>query len=232
MLYFHGGGFVFGYPEQNDELLCKLVLDSGYVIVSVYYRLAPENPFPAAIEDGYHALCWLTEHGTEIMVDPQKIIVGGASAGGALAIAMCLMARDRKGPHINFQLLSYPVTDHTLSTPSMKEFTDSPFWNRQNAIDSWKYYIGDNPTEVSPYASPACSKDFSALPPAFIMACELDPLRDEGIEYAQKLMQAGVSVELQVVPKAFHVFDMFPSKLGDRFYKTQVRVLNEVFAKL
>ncbi len=111
----------------------------------------------------------------------------------------------------------------------MLEFTETPFWNRTNAISSWKHYIGNDPKTISPYASPLSAQDFSHLPPAFILVCELDPLRDEGIMYAQKLMQAQVAVELQVIPGAIHVFNLFPSKLSERFYATQVRVLRDIF---
>ncbi|WP_430613758.1 alpha/beta hydrolase [Flavobacterium sp. JP2137] len=232
LLYFHGGGFVFGNPEQSDELFYRLAPDSGYTVVSVAYRLAPESPFPAAIEDGYAALLWLTHHGSEIGIDPQKIIVGGRSAGGALATALTQMARDKKGPQIHFQLLSYPVTDYSCSSPSMLEFTASPIWDYSGAKSSWKLYLTDHSLPVSPYASPLSATDFSNLPPAFIMACELDPLRDEAIEYAQKLLQAGVAVELQVIPGAIHVFDVFPSRLSDQYYQTQLRVLSSVFEAL
>lgn len=229
LLYFHGGGFVFGNPEQSDELFYHLVPDSGYTVVSVAYRLAPESPFPAAIEDGYAALLWLAKHGSEIGIDPQKIIVGGRSAGGALATALALMARDKKGPQIHFQILSYPVTDYSCSSPSMLEFTDSPIWDYASAKRSWELYLKDHSLPVSPYASPLSATDFSNLPAAFIMACELDPLRDEAIDYAQKLMQAGVAVELQVLPGAIHVFDVFPSSLSDQYYQTQLRILAGIF---
>ncbi len=232
LLYFHGGGFIFGNPEQSDELFYHLVPDSGYTVVSVAYRLAPESPFPAAIEDGYAALLWLANHGTEIGIDPQKIIVGGRSAGGTLATALTHMARDKKGPQIHFQILSYPVTDYSCSSPSMLEFTDSPIWDYSSAKSSWKLYLEDHNLPVSPYASPLSAKDFSKLPPAFIMACELDPLRDEAIDYAKKLLQAGVAVELQVLPGAIHVFDVFPSRLSDQYYQTQLRVLASIFQEI
>ncbi len=229
LLYFHGGGFIFGNPEQSDELFYQLATDSGYTVVSVAYRLAPESPYPAAIEDGYAALLWLSSQGQQIAIDPNKIIVGGRSAGGALATAITHMARDKQGPKINFQILSYPVTDYSCSTPSMLEFKASPIWDYASAVSSWKLYLEDHTLPVSPYASPLSATDFSNLPPAFIMACELDPLRDEAIDYAQKLMQAGVAVELQVIPGAIHVFDVFPATLSENYYQTQLRILASIF---
>ncbi len=229
MLYFHGGGFVFGIPEQVDAQLYRLSVDSGCVIVSVDYRLAPEHPFPAAIEDGYAALLWLNQHAAELHVDAAKIMTAGASAGGALATGIARMARDEQGPAVGFQLLIYPVTDHTLSTLSMQELADAPLWTRSNAEICWKHYLGEHPQDVSPYASPLAATTFDKLPKTFMLVCGLDPLRDEGIMYAMKLMQAGVAVELQVIPDAVHVFDFFPCELTDRFYATLVRVVKEAF---
>jgi acetyl esterase/lipase len=128
----------------------------------------------------------------------------GQSAGGGLAAGVTLMTRDRGGPKPCFQVLGIPELDHRLETTSMKEFVDTPLWNRPNAIMSWRCYLGENPGEVSPYASPAIAKDLSGLSPAYLSTMEFDPLRDEGIEYALRLLQAGVPVELHQYPGTFH----------------------------
>jgi len=146
--------------------------------------------------------------------------VMGQSAGGGLSAGLALMARDRGGPSLCFQVLGMPELDHRLETPSMHDFVDTPLWNRPNAIESWRCYLGDAVGEVSPYASPAIAKDLSGLPPAFVSTMEFDPLRDEGIEYALRLLQAGVPVELHQYPGTFHgsqlVAEAAVSKRGQR----------------
>ena len=136
---------------------------------------------------------------------PTRIAIAGQSAGGGLAAATALLARDRGGPPLRFQLLEIPELDDRVDTPSMLAFVDTPLWNRPNAVWSWRHYLGpDHRGEVSPYAAPARAEDLRGLPPAFVSTMEFDPLRDEGIDYAQRLMQAGVSVELHNYPGTFH----------------------------
>jgi acetyl esterase/lipase len=204
VLYLHGGGFCFGSIESEHAGAMATAQGAGTVVVSVEYRLAPEHPFPAAIEDGYAALCWLAAEAPALGVDPARIAVMGQSAGGGLAAGVALLARDRGGPALCFQALGIPELDHRLETASMREFLDTPLWNRPNAIMSWRHYLGDHVGEVSPYASPAIAKDLRGLPPAYVSTMEFDPLRDEGIEYALRLLQAGVPVELHQYPGTFH----------------------------
>jgi acetyl esterase len=205
LLWIHGGGFVLGDVEGDMPLATGLAADAGAVVVSVEYRLAPEHPFPAPLEDCYAALRWTADHADELGIDASKLAVGGLSAGGGLAAAVALLARDRGGPALCFQLLDIPEVDDRLSTPSMKQFTDTPLWHHPNAILSWEAYLGpDHDGDVSPYAAPARATDLSGLPPAYVVTCEFDPLRDEGIEYAQRLMQAGVATELHHFPGTFH----------------------------
>jgi acetyl esterase/lipase len=201
----HGGGFLFGNIAMMDPWCDAVAGNLGAVVVSVEYRLAPEHPFPAGVEDCYAALCWTAEHAKELGVDPGRIAIAGQSAGGGLAAATALLARDRKGPKLCFQLLDIPELDDRLETPSMKAFTDTPMWNRPNAICSWKHYLGPNHKgEVSPYAAPSRAKDLAGLPPAYVSTMEFDPLRDEGIDYALRMLQAGVQVELHSYPGTFH----------------------------
>lgn len=213
LLYVHGGGFVLGDLDMADVACAGYAGEADVVVVSVGYRLAPEHPFPAGLEDCYTALCWISEHGDELGVDAGRIAVMGESAGGGLAAALALLARDRRGPRICFQLLEIPVLDDRLQTPSMRAFVDTPVWDRANAERSWGFYLGPTirpgSADVSPYAAPARANDLSGLPRTHIVTAEFDPLRDEGITYAQRLLTAGVSTELIVYAGTFHGSTMF-----------------------
>jgi len=201
----HGGGFIMGDIEMMDPWCQLVAAHHDAVVVSVGYRLAPEHPFPAGIEDCYAALCWTAENARELGVDRDRIAIAGQSAGGGLAAGTALLARDRNGPELCFQLLEIPELDDRLETPSMRAFTDTPLWNRPNAIWSWRHYLGESQSgEVSPYAAPARATDLSGLPRTYVSTMEFDPLRDEGIEYALRLLQAGVQVELHSFPGTFH----------------------------
>jgi len=206
LLYIHGGGFVLGDLDMFHMVLLRMVEELGVVIVSVDYRLAPEHPFPAPVEDCYAALTWVAGNAAELGIDPARLGVAGESAGGGLAAAVALLARDRGGPALCFQFLGIPELDDRLDTPSMRDYVDTPLWNQPNAIFSWTSYLGAEPggADVSPYAAPARAADLSGLPPAFVTTCQFDPLRDEGIQYAQRLMQAGVNTELHHYPGTFH----------------------------
>jgi acetyl esterase len=204
LYWIHGGGFVLGDVDGDMVAPSQIADELGAVVVSVEYRLAPEYPFPAPVEDCYAGLVWMSEHADDLGFDPRRLAIGGISAGAGLAAAVALLARDRGGPALCFQLLDIPEVDDRLSTASMKQFTDTPLWHHRNAILSWEAYLGPDHGETSPYAAPARATDLSGLPPAFVATCEFDPLRDEGIEYAQRLMQAGVSTELHHYPGTFH----------------------------
>lgn len=205
LCWIHGGGFVLGDVDGDMIALTHIADSLGAVVVSVEYRLAPEHPFPAPVEDCYAGLIWMAAHAAELRIDLSRLAVGGVSAGGGLAAAVALMARDRGGPRLCFQVLDIPEVDDRLSTPSMKSYTDTPLWNHSNAVLSWKAYLGpEHGGDTSPYAAPARAADLSGLPPAYVVTCEFDPLRDEGIDYAQRLIQAGVPTELHHYPGTFH----------------------------
>ncbi len=211
LLDIHGGGFVVGSIEMEHGAAVQVVRHVGAVVVVVEYRLAPEHPFPAGVEDCYAALTWMHDHAAELGIDPARVAVGGQSAGGGLTAATVLLARDRGGPVVCFQFLGIPELDHRLDTVSMRTFVDTPLWNRPNAELSWARYLGLTPGtppsghgQVSPYASPAIATDLAGLPPAYVTTMEFDPLRDEGIAYALRLLEAGVSVELHSFPGTFH----------------------------
>ena len=206
ILYIHGGGFFVGSIDTEHMGSTALARELGVVVVSVDYRLAPEHPFPAGIEDCYAALVWLHEHADELGVDTARIAVNGGSAGGGLAAGLALLARDRGGPRLCFQYLGIPELDDRLDTASMQRFHDTPMWARPAAEKSWEWYLGEahGRDDVSPYAAPARATDVAGLPPTYISTMEFDPLRDEGILYALKLLEAGVSVELHSFPGTFH----------------------------
>jgi len=210
VVYIHGGGFCFGSVEFEHQGALAVALAANAVVVSVEYRLAPEHPFPAGIEDCYAALVWLASEAPRLGVDADRVAVMGQSAGGGLSAGLALMTRDRRGPKLCLQVLGIPELDHRLETPSMREFVDTPLWNRPNAIMSWRCYLGESPGEVSPYASPSIAPDLAGLPPAYVSTMEFDPLRDEGIEYALRLLQAGVPVELHQYPGTFHGSALIP----------------------
>jgi acetyl esterase len=214
LLYIHGGGFAVGDLDSEHSGVVSLCRDLDIVIVSVDYRLAPENPYPAGLEDCYAALQWMHGEATELGIDATRIGVRGGSAGGGLAAALALLTRDRLGPAICFQFLGIPELDDRLDTISMQEFTDTPLWHRSNAILSWQYYLGDSfqaGADNVPYtAAPARARvdELRNLPPAYVSTMEFDPLRDEGIEYALKLLQAGVTTELHCFPGTYHGSEM------------------------
>jgi len=204
----HGGGFIVGDLTMMDALCDSVAAEFPAVVVSVNYRLAPEDPFPAGVEDCYAGLKWMADNAAELGIDPERIAIGGQSAGGGLAAATALLARDRGGPALCFQLLDIPELDDRLETPSMQQFIDTPLLNRPNAIRSWSWYLGSDDApgsdDVSYYAAPARCEDLSGLPPTFVAVMEFDPLRDEGLTYAMRLLEAGVSTELHAYPGTFH----------------------------
>jgi acetyl esterase len=206
VLLIHGGGFVIGSVAAEHAGAALMAVDSGAVVVSVDYRLAPEHPYPAGVHDCYAALSFLHGEAPALGVDTARLAVVGASAGGGLSAATALMARDLGGPPLCFQMLHIPELDDRLETPSMRTFVDSPVWNRPLAVISWQAYLGDlsGAADVPVYAAPARATDLAGLPPAYISTAENDPLRDEGIIYAMRLLQAGVSVELHHFPGTFH----------------------------
>jgi acetyl esterase/lipase len=211
LLDIHGGGFVVGSIEMEQAVATRLCQKLGIVVVAVDYRLAPENPFPAGLEDCYAALQWMAAESTSLGIDLDRVGVYGQSAGGGLAAAVALLARDRAGPALCFQFLGIPELDDRLDTPSMTQFVDTPVWHRGNAILSWRYYLGDTAgDDVSPYAAPARASRLSGLPPAYVCTMEFDPLRDEGILYALRLLQEGVTVELHQYPGTFHGSTLYP----------------------
>jgi acetyl esterase len=195
VVFFHGGGWVIGGIESHDATVRSLVDQSGFVFVSVDYRLAPESRYPAAADDCYAATTWVAEHAAELGVDPARLAVAGDSAGGNLAAVVALMARDRGGPELAFQLLIYPCTDmEPASYGSYHENASGYFLTAESMHWFYGHYAGDA-DRSHPYLAPIKAEDLSNLPPALVITAEFDPLRDEGEAYAAALREAGVPAE-------------------------------------
>ncbi|MFE2978420.1 alpha/beta hydrolase [Streptomyces sp. NPDC059258] len=209
LVWIHGGGMVLGKPEADDARVSRYVLEAGCAVVSVDYRLAPEHPHPGPVEDCYRALRWTAEQAVALGIDPERLAVGGISAGGGLAAATALLARDRGGPRLAFQLLLCPMLDDRNTTGSSREFTEAVTWPRANNLYGWAALLGPSAggDDVSPYAAPARATDLSGLPPAYVDVGELEVFRDECAQYALRLIAAGVSTEFHLWPGAFHGFD-------------------------
>ncbi|MGN7477460.1 alpha/beta hydrolase [Solibacillus silvestris] len=209
--YIHGGGYILGTAEMFSQSCEHYAEQFNCVVVNVDYRLAPEHPYPAPIEDCYSGLKWFAEHADELNVDPERIVVVGASAGGGLTAALTLLARDRKGPKIAAQFPLYPMIDDRCNTASNEEITDERVWNGAGNRAAWDMYLGDlkDADDVPIYAAPARAEDYSDLPPTFTCIGDLDPFRDETITYVQKLRQSDVPTEFHLYPGGFHGFESF-----------------------
>ncbi|MCX4908374.1 alpha/beta hydrolase [Streptomyces sp. NBC_00878] len=229
----HGGGFILGSVDFDHGTNTEFARELGAAVFSVEYRLAPENPYPAGLEDAYAGLVHLTKNAAELGIDPARIVLYGISAGGGIAAGLALLARDRGGPAITFQYLGVPELDDRLDTPSMRAFTDTPLWNRPNAVISWDAYLGTGvpgSAGVPVYAAPAraTAEQLAGLPPAYVSVMEFDPLRDEGIDYARALLAAGVSVELHLFPGTFHGSALVPhAEVSQREAAEAVAVLRK-----
>lgn len=206
LIYMHGGGFVTCSIESHDHYCRRIATETGLAVLSVDYRLAPEHPYPAAFEDGRDVLHWAAGdaaagHG----IDGSRIALGGDSAGGALTAALCLWARDHRGPAIAHQLLIYPVMANDFTTGSYIENARDYFLTTESMQWFWRQYLGDENRDADTFAAPGKAADLSNLPPATIITAAFDPLRDEGADYARRLEAAGVPVEYRDYP-AFHGF--------------------------
>jgi acetyl esterase len=191
VVWFHEGGFTVGDLSTSDSTAAELANSSGCVVVNVDYPLAPEHPFPEPLDAAFAAVEWVADHaGSDLGVDPARLAVGGDSAGGNLAAAICVMARDRGGPSIRFQLLAYPCLDARMSYPSIRENGEGYLLGASTLRWFWDQYIGDADPE-DPRLSPLYEPDLAGLPPALVITAEFDPLRDEGEAYAERLRQAG-----------------------------------------
>ena len=221
LLHMHGGGYIFGSAAHSDSANAGLAVEAQCAGASVDYRLAPEAPFPGAIEDCFLALSWLAEHHQALGVDPARIALGGESAGGGLAAALALLARERGGVQPVFQWLIYPmIDDRTGAAGEPHSFAGRQVWTAQANRFAWAALLGAAPggEGVSPFAAAARAQDLSGLPPAYIAVGALDLFAEEDIDYARRLMRAGVPVDLCVLAGACHGFDLIgDSEIGRRF---------------
>ena len=209
LVYYHGGGWVVGDLDTPDWICRSIASLAGCLVFSVDYRLAPENKFPTPVEDCYWAAKWVRETGFEQYVDPKRMAVGGDSAGGNLAAAVCLMARDRGGPRISFQLLICPVMNHAFDTESYRKYADGYMLTMKDMEWFWNHYLRDRRDGQNPYASPLLG-ELQSLPPALVMTAEFDPLRDEGEAYAERLRRAGVAARTVRYDSMPHTWTDFP----------------------
>jgi acetyl esterase/lipase len=214
LLWLHGGGYVSGNVDLQDVRARAMAAELGCVMVSVDYRLAPETPFPGSVEDCYAVLRWLHANAGELGVDTGRLAVGGGSAGGGLAAALALLARDRGEIPLVFQVLIAPMLDdRTVTLEPPHPYTGELIWTRESNRFGWTALLGQEPGSdgISPYAAAARAENVAHLPPAFIAVGALDLFLEENMEYARRLIHAGVPTELHVYPGAYHGFQMVPS---------------------
>lgn len=230
LYWIHGGGMVLGDVSMNDARCAAIALNLDVVVASVDYRLAPEHPYPAPLEDCYCGLRWFFDQAEAFGVDTARIAVGGGSAGGGLAAGLALLARDRGQVSPCFQLLTFPMIDDRNQTPSSYMVDDPRVWNRTANIAGWSAYLDgrNGADDVPAYAAPARATDLAGLPPAIVTVGSLDTFIDEDIAYAQALLHAGVPCELHVYPGAFHGSNfMAPdSDISQRWYRDEMAALD------
>jgi len=229
LLWIHGGGYVLGGVDGDDAYTRNLAKTLNCVVVSVEYRLAPEHPYPAPLEDCYTALEWISDNAVQLGIIRDRIAIGGASAGGGLAAGLGLLARDRRKIKICYQFLVYPMLDDRNVLPVSETEHDTPLWTRANNLIGWSSYLGHEPGDdrTSIYAAPARAENLEGLPPTFIGVGTPDLFRDEDVSFAHRLMQAEVPTELHVYVDGFHGFDQFAptAATSKRFVDDQVNAL-------
>ncbi|NLN07639.1 MAG: alpha/beta hydrolase [Firmicutes bacterium] len=228
VLHIHGGGYVLGFAAMDDPLCQRIAREVNCVVVSVDYRLAPEHPYPAALEDCYAALEWMAANAAGLGIDPERLAVTGASAGGGLTVATALLARDRKGPVLKFMAPLCPMLDNTNTTPSSMKFWTVASGTGNLTKKTWQLYLGAAKDPVPPYAVPAKAEDLSGLPATFTFVGGLDLFRDETINFVAGLARAKVPVEFHLYPGCFHGFEnLLPncgiSKKADSDYLSALR---------
>jgi acetyl esterase/lipase len=207
LFFIHGGGMILGNLETDHLTAVMLCETIGAVVVSVDYRLAPENPAPAAIDDCLTALNWMVGQADELGFDPARLGIYGGSAGGGLALSTALMARDFDGPRLAYVMAPYPQIDDRNETPSSIEIVDIGIWDRAGNVEAWEWYLGGQP--ATPYTAPARMVDLSGLPPTFIDVGDRDMFLDEDVDFANRLQEAGVPTELHVYAGAYHASEVF-----------------------
>ena len=230
LYWIHGGGMVLGSVAMNDPYCAGVANELNVMVASVEYRLAPEHPFPAPIEDCYAGLRWFASAADELGVDRSRIAIGGGSAGGGLAAGLALVARDRAEVDVCFQLLVFPMLDDRNTTRSSQAILDPRVWNRTANLAGWNAYLSGNAggDDVSPYAAPARAADLAGLPPAYINVGTMDLFVDESVAYTRALLEADVPVELHIYPGAFHGSNALvpDSEISQRWNRDELAALD------
>lgn len=214
LLWIHGGGFIIGTPIQDEVSSARYAKELGIVVAAVHYRLAPQHPYPAALEDCYAGLKWLFAEAGRLGIDPQRIAIGGASAGGGLAAGLALLAHHRGEVKPAFQLLIYPMIDDRTATRADIDPSTLRIWSLGSNRYGWRSYLGKEPgsADIASFAAPARHEELSGLPPAWIGVGTLDLFHDEDLAYAKRLQAAGVPCDVTVIPGAYHGFDAIAPK--------------------
>ena len=231
-LHIHGGGYIGGRKEYADLMNTRIAATLGVIVLAVGYRLAPEYPVPVPLDDCYAALAWLHDQSTNLRIDPARIAIGGESAGGGLAAALAIRARDEGKYPVCHQHLTYPMLDDRTGTPEhfgdplVGEFV----WNRESNRFGWSCYLGEYPAQA-PFV-PARVAQVDGLPPTWMFTVSMDLFRDENIEYAQRLLAAGIDTELVVMPGACHGFQLLPNtSFSKRYADTHLEALGRALNK-
>ncbi|HSQ40284.1 MAG TPA: alpha/beta hydrolase [Anaerolineales bacterium] len=231
LIWIHGGGYLIGKPEQDDGSCAQFVRELGITVISVDYRLSPQYPFPAALDDCYSTLQWATSQSEVSGIDPTRIAVGGASAGGGLAAALAQFAHDRKEIEPAFQLLVYPMLDDRTVLRTDIDDSQNITWDQKSNRFGWESYLGQTcgTENVPAYSVPARRTDLSGLPPAWVGVGSLDIVHDESVAYAHRLRECGVECDIDIVPGAFHGFDVFGPQIPvvQKFRRSQIAALRK-----
>ena len=230
VMFIHGGGMHLGDLDYEHATAVRLCEELGVLVVSAGYRKAPEHPHPAAVEDCYQTLQWMASHQRELAFDPSRLAIWGGSAGGNLALATALMARDRQGPDVHFVVALYPMVDHRNITPSARAVTEVGVWDRATNIQAWDWYLAG--ARPDGYAAPLHMPELRDLPPVFIDVGDWDLFRDEDILLAQRLLAAGVPTELHVYPGVYHAAELYApdAEISRYMWSVRLRAIRKALA--
>jgi acetyl esterase/lipase len=227
VFFIHGGGMCLGDLDYEHTTAVKICEELGVLVVSSGYRKAPEHPHPAQVNDCYAALCWMSDNATSLDFDPERLAIFGGSAGGNLALATALKARDLAGPALAYIMALYPMVDHRHATPSAHQITDTGVWDRKTNIEAWEWFLAGQTPDA--YAAPLHAENLAGLPPTFIDVGTADVFRDEDIALAQRLLASGVPTELHVYPGVYHAAEHYApdAEAARHMWSVRIRALSK-----